>query len=88
MTPPGAFVDPSLPDGYAPFGIQTIGSRVFVTYAMQDADAHDEVAGESRGFVDAYDLQGNLLARVAQHGQLNAPWGLAHGAGHVRPVCG
>jgi uncharacterized protein (TIGR03118 family) len=27
--------------------------------------------------VDAYDLVGNLLARVAQHGQLNAPWGLA-----------
>jgi uncharacterized protein (TIGR03118 family) len=27
--------------------------------------------------VDAYDLEGNLLARVAQHGQLNAPWGLA-----------
>ena len=27
--------------------------------------------------MDAYDLAGNLLARVAQHGQLNAPWGLA-----------
>jgi uncharacterized protein (TIGR03118 family) len=88
VTPPGAFVDPSLPDGYAPFGIQTIGSRVFVTYAMQDADAHDEVAGESRGFVDAYDLQGNLLARVAQHGQLNAPWGLAQAPDTFGPFAG
>jgi uncharacterized protein (TIGR03118 family) len=35
------------------------------------------VAGQGLGFVDAYDLAGNLLGRVAQHGQLNAPWGLA-----------
>jgi uncharacterized protein (TIGR03118 family) len=76
-TPAGAFLDPTLPDGYAPFGIQTIGSRVFVSYAKQDADAEDELAGESLGFVDAYGLDGALLARVAQHGQLNAPWGLA-----------
>jgi uncharacterized protein (TIGR03118 family) len=76
-TPAGAFLDPTLPDGYAPFGIQTIGSRVFVSYAKQDADAEDELAGESLGFVDAYGLDGALLARVTQHGQLNAPWGLA-----------
>jgi uncharacterized protein (TIGR03118 family) len=50
---------------------------VFVSYAQQDADAEDEVAGQGKGFVDAYDLAGNLLGRVAQHGQLNAPWGLA-----------
>ncbi len=74
---PGEFVDSQLPDGYAPFGIQTIGSRIFVTYAKQDEAAHDEVAGQSLGFVDAYDTAGNLLVRVAQHGQLNAPWGLA-----------
>ncbi len=29
---PGAFVDPRLPKHYGPFGIQTIGDRVFVTY--------------------------------------------------------
>jgi len=77
VTPAGSFVDPQLPSGYAPFGIQTIGERVFVSYAKQDADAADEVAGQSLGFVDAYDLAGNLLDRVAQHGQLDAPWGLA-----------
>jgi uncharacterized protein (TIGR03118 family) len=73
----GGFVDPTLPSGYAPFGIQTIGDRVFVTYAKLDADAADEIAGQGKGFVDVYDTAGNLLARVAQHGQLNAPWGLA-----------
>jgi uncharacterized protein (TIGR03118 family) len=71
------FVDPSLPDGYAPFGIQTIGSRVFVTYAKQDEDAADELHGQGLGFVDVFDTAGTLLGRVAQHGQLNAPWGLA-----------
>jgi uncharacterized protein (TIGR03118 family) len=74
---PGGFEDPALPAGYAPFNVQTIGDRVFVAYAKQDADAEDEVAGQGAGFVDAYDLAGNLLGRVAQHGQLNAPWGLA-----------
>jgi uncharacterized protein (TIGR03118 family) len=77
VTPPGAFVDPNVQDGYAPFGIQTIGSNIFVTYGKQDADAHDEVDGQSLGFVDEYDMQGNLVARVAQRGQLSAPWGLA-----------
>ena len=74
---PGGFVDSRLPSGYAPFGIQTIGDRVFVSYAKQDADAEDEIAGQGKGFVDAYDTAGNLVSRVAQHGQLNAPWGLA-----------
>jgi len=74
---PGGFVDPSLPDGYAPFNVQAIGDRIFVAYAKQDAEAMDEVAGQGLGFVDAYDLAGNLLGRVAQHGVLDAPWGLA-----------
>jgi uncharacterized protein (TIGR03118 family) len=77
VTPAGSFVDPELPDGYAPFGIQTIAGRIFVAYAKQDADAEDEVAGQGRGFVDAYDLAGNLVGRVEGHGQLDAPWGLA-----------
>jgi len=76
LNTPGAFVDPNLPDGYAPFGIQTIGDRVFVSYAKK-GEGLDEVDGQGLGFVDAYDLDGNLLTRVAQHGQLNAPWGLA-----------
>ena len=44
VTSPGAFVDPSLPSGYAPFGIQNVNGTIVVTYAKQDADAEDEVA--------------------------------------------
>ncbi|HEY2741372.1 MAG TPA: TIGR03118 family protein [Gaiellaceae bacterium] len=73
---PGAFVDPKLPKHYGPFGIQTIGGRVFVTYAKQQRGSDDEQHGRGLGIVDVYDLDGKFLRRVAQHGQLNAPWGL------------
>ena len=73
----GAFTDPTLPAGYAPFGIQNIGGTIYVTYALQDADKHDDVAGEGHGFVDAFDTGGNLIRRVASRGELNSPWGLA-----------
>ncbi|HJX08480.1 MAG TPA: TIGR03118 family protein [Actinomycetota bacterium] len=73
----GAFQDPNIPDGYAPFGIQTIGHHIFVTYAKQDADAEDDVAGAGLGFVDMYGRSGKLLQRVASRGSLDAPWGIA-----------
>jgi uncharacterized protein (TIGR03118 family) len=73
----GAFTDPGIPSGFAPFGIQNIGGDIFVTYAKQDAEAEDDVAGEHKGFVDRFDTAGTLLGRVATRGPLNAPWGLA-----------
>src|SRR5882757_8751807 len=33
-----SFTDPDLPDSYAPFNVVLIGGRLFVTFAMQDAD--------------------------------------------------
>src|SRR2546426_11188664 len=75
--PPGAFTDPDLPAGYAPFGIRNIGGTIYVTYALQDAAKHDDVRGEGHGFVDAFDTAGHLLRRVASKSQLNSPWGLA-----------
>jgi uncharacterized protein (TIGR03118 family) len=75
---PGAFTDRKLPKGFAPFGIQTVaGKFVVVTYAKQDADAEDEVAGRGLGAVDVFDTQGNLLRRFARGRPLNAPWGVA-----------
>jgi uncharacterized protein (TIGR03118 family) len=77
VTNPGAFEDPGLPAGYAPFGIQNVGGEIIVSYAKQDADKHDEIGGPGLGFVDAYDQSGVFLERIASHGALNAPWGLA-----------
>jgi len=70
------FVDPGLPAGYGPFGIQNIGGHLFVTYAKQSG-GNDEVAGQSLGFVDEFETDGTFVTRVATRGQLNAPWGLA-----------
>jgi uncharacterized protein (TIGR03118 family) len=72
----GHFIDPNLPAGYAPFNIQNIGGQLYVTYALQDAAKHDDVAGAGNGFVDVYDLQGNLVKRLISNGALNSPWGL------------
>lgn len=77
VTKAGAFEDPNLPDGFAPFGIQNIQNRIYVTYAQQDANAEDDVPGPGAGFVNVFDLQGNFIKRFASQGTLNAPWGLA-----------
>ncbi|MBS1721690.1 MAG: TIGR03118 family protein [Armatimonadetes bacterium] len=73
----GRFTDPNLPGGYAPFNIQRLGNTMYVTYGQQDAQAFDVVTGAGLGFVNAFDLQGNLLGRVGTRGSLDAPWGLA-----------
>ncbi|NKJ47286.1 TIGR03118 family protein [Burkholderia sp. SG-MS1] len=73
---PGKFEDSTLPAGFAPFGIQAIGTKLFVTYAKQDAAAHDNVDGAGLGFVDVFDTAGNLMQRFASAGPLNAPWGV------------
>ncbi len=73
---PGAFTDPNLPAGYAPFNIQKLGNELYVTYALRGSDG-DEVVGVGNGYVNKFDLNGNLLARVTSGGALNAPWGLA-----------
>jgi uncharacterized protein (TIGR03118 family) len=77
VTAPGAFTEPHLPSDYGPFGIQTIGSRVFVAFAQQETPGGDEVHAPGAGIVDVFDLNGQFLHRVASHGGLNAPWGLA-----------
>jgi uncharacterized protein (TIGR03118 family) len=73
----GDFTDRNLPPGYAPFGIQNIDGDLFVTYAKQNSDKHDDVPGPGHGFVDVFDTDGHLLRRFASRGPLNSPWGVA-----------
>ena len=75
--PASAFVDPNLPAGYAPFGIQAAGSRIYVTYVQRNGAGTEEVKGAGLGLIDAYDTSGALIGRVASGGVLNAPWGMA-----------
>jgi uncharacterized protein (TIGR03118 family) len=75
--PAGAFRDPRLPKGHAPFNVLTVEDKVFVAYAKQQPGSDDEQAGPGLGIVDEYSNVGLTAQRVASHGTLNAPWGLA-----------
>jgi uncharacterized protein (TIGR03118 family) len=81
VTTAGGFKDPKVAKGFAPFGIQTLGSDIFVTYAKQDAARHDDVPVPGEAYVDEFTPDGQLVARVVNSGKknapLNAPWGLA-----------
>jgi uncharacterized protein (TIGR03118 family) len=79
------FTDPTLPAGYAAFGIQALkGSdgttQIYVAYAPA-GDGHDNGAGKGMGVVDIYDTNGKFLKQLVPvdttNGKLNAPWGLA-----------
>jgi uncharacterized protein (TIGR03118 family) len=82
----GGFEDESIPEDYCPFGIQAIGSSIFVTYALKGGD--DDVAGQGHGFVREFDASGHLVDVVASHGQLNSPWGLALAPSNFGPFSG
>jgi uncharacterized protein (TIGR03118 family) len=78
-----SFTDPELFNNdcskkscFAPFGIRNINGQLFVTFALQDAARHDDVAGPGNGFVDVFDTNGNLLRHFASQGKLDSPWGL------------
>jgi uncharacterized protein (TIGR03118 family) len=77
VTLAGSFSDPLQPAGFGPFGIRNINGDLYVTYAKQDEEQEDDVAGEGLGVVDIFDANGNFIRRFAEGGRLNAPWGLA-----------
>src|SRR5215831_6221605 len=74
---PNGFADPNIPAGFAPFGIQNLNGQIYVTYAKQNKERHDDVAGLGNGFVNVFDTSGNLIHRLISNGNLNSPWGLA-----------
>jgi uncharacterized protein (TIGR03118 family) len=84
LTVSGGFVDANLPANYAPFGIQNVGGNIVVTFAHRKPGSHDEDHGPGLGFVDVFDVFGNLLLRL-QHSSLNAPWGIALAPGDFGP---
>src|SRR5262249_279787 len=72
-----SFANPAIPAAFAPFNIAIIGGKVYVTYAMPDAQKDDDVAGSGNGYVAVYDLSGNLVGPTISVGNLNSPGGLA-----------
>jgi uncharacterized protein (TIGR03118 family) len=85
------FHDPSIPPGFAPFGIEAAPNGIpllYVTYAEQDAAKHDSVAAPGAGFIDVYTTSGRLVDHFARRGTLNAPWGIAFGPAGFGPFAG
>ena len=80
MKTPGEFRDPKLPKGYAPFGIQELGGKIYVAYGKQNKQKTDVIQGAGLGVVDVYNVNGKLLHHLVGNGAkspLDDPWGLA-----------
>ena len=64
-----SFTDPTLPPGYAPFGIQDIGGFVYVAFAL--------VSEAPGGYIDIFQEDGTFVRTLAHGKPLDQPWGFA-----------
>jgi uncharacterized protein (TIGR03118 family) len=69
-----SFTDPTIPAGFAPFGIHNIGGKLYVTFAKQGPGKADDDARPGNGFVDVFAPNGDLLQRLVSRGNLDSPW--------------
>jgi uncharacterized protein (TIGR03118 family) len=69
-----SFTDPTIPTGFAPFGIHNIGGKLYVTFAKQGPGKDDDAARPGNGFVDVFSPNGDLLQRLVSGGRLDSPW--------------
>lgn len=73
-----SFTDATIPAGYAPFGIHTIGGLLYVTFAKQRApNNEDDEPGVGKGYVDIFNPDGTRVKRFVSNGKLNSPWAVA-----------
>lgn len=75
-----SFTDPTLPAGFAPFGIRDINGLLYVTFA--------NVSGASGGFVDQFTEDGTLVGghSLIEGAPLNQPWGIAAAPANFGPL--
>jgi uncharacterized protein (TIGR03118 family) len=91
----GSFFDPNAPAGYAPFNVQNLNGKVYVTFAKQDASMHDDDPGAGHGFIDTFDPVTHAFTRLVTGsdaggtvGALNSPWGVALAPAGFGPLGG
>ena len=80
VSTPTEFKDPKVPSGFAPFNVQLLGGKVYVSYGKQNKAKTDVVPGTGFGVVDVYSVNGKLLHHLVSNGSsspLNEPWGMA-----------
>jgi len=73
-----SFTDTSLPAGFAPFGIQDIGGKVYVAFAAQN--------GKAGGYIDIFDENGTFVKTLIKGKPLNQPWGFAVAPANFGPL--
>lgn len=73
-----SFTDPSIPAGFAPFGIQEIGGQVYVSFAS--------TSGGTGGYIDIFTESGTLVKQLAHGAPLNQPWGFAVAPANFGPL--
>lgn len=83
-----AFVDASIPSGYAPFNVHLLNGQLYVEYAKQNTAKNQPVFGAGNGYVAVFDLNGNLISNLIMQGALNAPWGVALAPASFAPFGG
>jgi uncharacterized protein (TIGR03118 family) len=72
-----AFSDPSLPPGYAPFGIAVIDELVYIAYAQRHDSGSDPVSGRGLGVVAVFTTRGEFISRLVSAADvLDAPWSI------------
>jgi uncharacterized protein (TIGR03118 family) len=74
--PAGFFADPTLPQGFTPYNVFTVGTDVYVAYAMPSPEG-PAVRGPGLGFVNRFTDFGQNLRQLQRRGLMNAPWALA-----------
>ncbi|HET6930966.1 MAG TPA: TIGR03118 family protein [Candidatus Acidoferrum sp.] len=82
---PTAFVDPKIPQKFAPYGIQTVTDAngvqtIWVTYTALDK--------AQSGFVAWFTTNGEVISEFALHGTLHSPWGVALAPADFGPMSG
>ena len=80
--PAGAFTDPNLPKGYAPFNVQVLNGQGLRHLCQAGRHQARRRGRAGHGFVDVFNLDGTPglaggQVRLISRGPLDSPWGLA-----------
>jgi len=73
-----SFTDSTIPAGFAPFGVQNIGGKLYVSYAS--------TSGGTGGYIDIFKADGTFVKRFAHGAPLNQPWGFAVAPANFGPL--